>query len=141
MFTTCRCGNEKGSCSKRFTGFTINRMGFTPVDIANRMGHEIMFICFQQSKMKLQASLMLQVDLGRQCNMDEQRSKNKKDEHNRKRDTIVNFRMPPDERGKLEKRIQLSDRRKQEYMIQSTLYQQIVVIENKALFRRIEERF
>lgn len=72
--------------------------------------------------------------------MDAQKPKKKKDEHNRKRDIIVNFRMSPREREELEKRIHLSGRRKQEYMIQSTLCQQIVVIGNKALFRRIEER-
>lgn len=66
--------------------------------------------------------------------------KKKKDEHNRKRDVIVNFRMSPEERKELDIRVNLSGRVKQEYMIQSTLCQKIVVIGNKAFYEKIKER-
>lgn len=41
----------------------------------------------------------------------------KKDEHNRKRDIIVNFRMFPEKRAELEQRILISGKNKQDYMI------------------------
>lgn len=64
----------------------------------------------------------------------------KKDEHNRLRDIIVNFRMSPKERVQLDKRIELSGRRKQDYMIQSALCQQLIVLGNKSLYLKLKER-
>lgn len=49
---------------------------------------------------------------------------------------IVNFRMSPDERKALEERIYLSGLKKQDYMIRSTLYQKIVVVDNQKMFEK-----
>lgn len=66
--------------------------------------------------------------------------KKKKNEHNRKRDIIVNFRMSPLEREELDNRIKLSGMVKQNYMIKSTLYQQICVVGNKKVFAEIKDQ-
>lgn len=54
--------------------------------------------------------------------------KKKKNEKNRYRNVIVNFRMSPEERAELDKRVLFSGMSKQRYMIQSSLYQKIVVV-------------
>lgn len=66
--------------------------------------------------------------------------KKKKNEHNRKRDIIVNFRMSPKERMELEQRILLSGKKKQEYMIQSSLEQRLCVVGNRKMIENIQER-
>lgn len=65
--------------------------------------------------------------------------KKKKNEHARKRDIIVNFRMSSAERTELDERIRLSGKKKQEYMIQSSLHQKLVIIGDKRMFLRIQE--
>lgn len=66
--------------------------------------------------------------------------KKKKDEHNRKRDIIVNFRMSPEERAELEQRILLSGMKKQDYMIQSSLRQKIEIVANRKMLMDIRGR-
>ena len=66
--------------------------------------------------------------------------KKKKDEHNRKRDIIVNFRMSPEERQELGQRILLSGMKKQDYMIQSSLEQKIEVVANRKMLLDIQRR-
>lgn len=66
--------------------------------------------------------------------------KKKKDEHNRKRDIIVNFRMSPEERAELEQRILLSGMKKQDYMIQSSLRQKIEIVANRKMLMDIQGR-
>lgn len=66
--------------------------------------------------------------------------KEKKNEHNRKRDIIVNFRMSPEERMELEQRILLSGKKKQEYMIQSSLEQRLCVVGNRKMLENIQKR-
>lgn len=65
--------------------------------------------------------------------------KKKKNEHARKRDIIVNFRMSSTERAELDERIRLSGKKKQEYMIQSSLHQKLVIIGDKRMFLKIQE--
>ena len=65
--------------------------------------------------------------------------KKKKNEHNRKRDIIVNFRMSPMERAELDERVRLSGRKKQDYMIQSSLYQKLVVVGDQRMFLSLQE--
>lgn len=65
--------------------------------------------------------------------------KKKKNEHNRKRDIIVNFRMSPMEREELDERVRLSGRKKQDYMIQSSLHQKLVVVGDKRMFLKLQE--
>jgi len=48
--------------------------------------------------------------------------------------------MSEDERHELEKRIALSGRQKQEYLIQSVLYQKIVVIGNQVQFEKLNKQ-
>jgi len=64
----------------------------------------------------------------------------KKNEHNRKRDIIVNFRMSPEEREELNERILLSGMKKQDYMIQSSLEQKVEIIVNRKMLLNIQNR-
>ena len=66
--------------------------------------------------------------------------KPKKDEHNRRRDVIVNFRMSPRERDELELRIEWSGRKKQDYMIQSALCQKVIILGNITLVEKLKKR-
>lgn len=70
----------------------------------------------------------------------EGKPKKKKDEHNRKRDIIVNFRMSPEERAELEQRILMSGKKKQDYMIQSSLEQKLEIVANRKMLMNIQER-
>ena len=60
--------------------------------------------------------------------------KKKRDQPNRKRDILVNFRMSSEEKEVLENRIKMSGLEKQEFIVKSILNQQIVVFGNKRLF-------
>ena len=53
--------------------------------------------------------------------------KKKKDENARKRNVIMNFRVSPQEKELIEKRIALSGLSKSEFFIQSCMYQKILV--------------
>ena len=53
--------------------------------------------------------------------------KKKKDEKARKRNVIINFRVSPQEKELIEKRIALSGLSKSEFFIQSCMYQKILV--------------
>ena len=66
--------------------------------------------------------------------------KKKKAEHNRKRDIIVNFRMSPEERAELEQRILISGKKKQDYMIQSSLEQKLEIVANRKMLMDIQHR-
>ena len=66
--------------------------------------------------------------------------KKKKDEHNRKRNIIVNFRMSPEERAALEQRILISGKKKQDYMIQSSLEQKLEIVANRKMLMDIQHR-
>lgn len=70
----------------------------------------------------------------------EAKPRKKKDEHNRKRDIIVNFRMSPEERAELEQRILMSGKKKQDYMIQSSLEQKLEIVANRKMLMNIQER-
>lgn len=70
----------------------------------------------------------------------EAKPKKKKDEHNRKRDIIVNFRMSPEERAELEQRILMSGKKKQDYMVQSSLEQKLENVANRKMLMNIQER-
>jgi ribonucleotide monophosphatase NagD (HAD superfamily) len=69
-----------------------------------------------------------------------QTKKKKKNEQNRKRNIIVNFRMSPEEKEELENRIKLSGMVKQNYMIKSSLHQQICVVGNQKVFEEIKKQ-
>jgi hypothetical protein len=64
-------------------------------------------------------------------------SKDNRNENNRKRNVIVNFRMSPQEKEILDSRIKLSGLKKQEYMINSVLYQKIVTVGNIRVYEEI----
>lgn len=70
----------------------------------------------------------------------EAKPKKKKDEHNRKRDIIVNFRMSPEGRAELEQRILMSGKKKQDYMIQSSPEQKLEIVANRKMLMNIQER-
>lgn len=59
-------------------------------------------------------------------------------EKNRKRYRTIAFRMSDDELCELEKRVALSGRQKQEYLIKSALYQKIVVVGNQVQFEKLQ---
>lgn len=64
----------------------------------------------------------------------------KRNESNRKKCITVAFRVTPKERDELNKRIYLSGRTKQDYMLQSALEQSLIIVGNQHLYRRIIER-
>jgi hypothetical protein len=72
--------------------------------------------------------------------MDRYEEKERPNGNNRKRNRIVNFRMSQLEFSELERRVKLSGRMKQDYMIQSTLYQNIVIVGDRRLAARIMDR-
>ena len=63
--------------------------------------------------------------------------KKKKNEHNRLRDVIVNFRVSPKEKDVLDARIAATGMSKQDYYRQSCLYQKILVKGNIRTFAAI----
>jgi hypothetical protein len=62
----------------------------------------------------------------------------KKDEKKRKRNTIVNFRVSPEEKQLLENRIALSGLSKADFFIQSCLHQKVVTYGNVKTFGEIK---
>ena len=58
-------------------------------------------------------------------------------EKHRKRYRTVAFRMSDDELLELDKRVALSGRQKQDYLIKSALYQKIVVVGNQVQFEKL----
>ena len=67
------------------------------------------------------------------------KSKKKKNEHNRLRNIIVNFRVSPKEKAVLDARIVASGMSKQDYYRQSCMYQKILVKGNIRTFTAIKE--
>lgn len=65
--------------------------------------------------------------------------KKKKNEKNRKRNTIMNFRVSPAEKELIEKRIELSGLTKSRFFIESCLYQTILVKGNSNTFSKIQK--
>lgn len=63
--------------------------------------------------------------------------KKKKNEHNRLRDVIVNFRVSPKEKAVLDARIAATGMSKQDYYRQSCMYQKILVKGNIRTFAEI----
>lgn len=66
--------------------------------------------------------------------------KRKKNEKNRVRNTILNFRVTPFEKELIEARISLTGLTKAEFFIQSCLYQTILVKGNIRTFTEIDRR-
>jgi hypothetical protein len=58
-------------------------------------------------------------------------------EKHRKRYKTVAFRMSDNELHELDKRVELSGRQKQDYLIKSVLHQKIVVIGNQVQFEKL----
>lgn len=58
-------------------------------------------------------------------------------EKHKKRYRTVAFRMSDDELHELDKRVALSGRQKQDYLIKSALYQKIVVVGNQVQFEKL----
>ena len=71
---------------------------------------------------------------------EEPKPKKKKNEKNRKRNNIINFRVTENERELIEKRIALSGMTRADYFIESCLYQAIFVKGNIKTFDKIRER-
>lgn len=70
----------------------------------------------------------------------ESKPKRKKDEKARVRNVIVNFRMAPEEKRILDNRIRLSGISKQDYLIQSSLYHQVITYGNVKVFDEIKRQ-
>lgn len=66
--------------------------------------------------------------------------KKKKDEHNRKRNRIINFRVSPAEKELIDARIRLSGKARAEFFIESCLYQTILVKGNVKTFTEIKRQ-
>jgi hypothetical protein len=63
-----------------------------------------------------------------------------RDEQGRSRNKTVAFRMSDEELEELEKRIKLSGRNKQDFLIKSTLHQTIIVIGNRIQFESLRNQ-
>ena len=66
--------------------------------------------------------------------------KKKKDEKARKRNVIMNFRVSPQEKELIEKRIALSGLSKSEFFIQSCMYQKILVKGNVRTYDEMQKQ-
>lgn len=64
----------------------------------------------------------------------------KKDEYKRQRNVTICFRMSPKEKEELHNRIKLCGKTKQDYMIKSTLHQQLVVVGNKKVLEEFKSQ-
>lgn len=63
-----------------------------------------------------------------------------RNEKNRKRNQLLNFHITPEDKEEIYRRVELSGRTLQDYMTQSALCQQIVVVGNERLRARIIDR-
>lgn len=63
--------------------------------------------------------------------------KKKKNEHNRLRNIIVNFRVSPKEKAVIDARFEVSGMKREEFLRQSCMYQKILVKGNIRSFDRI----
>lgn len=64
----------------------------------------------------------------------------KKIEQNRTRYRTVAFRVSDLELAELNERVHLSGRQKQDYLIKSVLYQQVIVVGNQMVFNRLSDK-
>lgn len=69
-----------------------------------------------------------------------QTSPKKKDEKNRKRNVIVNFRVSQEEKQLIDARIQMSGLPRAEFFIESCLYQSILVRGNARTFSNLQNQ-
>lgn len=67
-------------------------------------------------------------------------TKKKDDEHARKRNVIVNFRVSPEEKELIDARISMSGLSRSDFFIESCLYQAILVKGNIKTYDRIKAR-
>ena len=70
--------------------------------------------------------------------MEKGRVKKPKDEKTRKRNTIINFRVTPEEKTRIEARIALTGLDRAEFFIESCLYQTVLVRGNVRTFREYD---
>ena len=70
--------------------------------------------------------------------MEKGRVKKPKDEKARKRNTIINFRVTPEEKKRIEARIALTGLDRAEFFIESCLYQTVLVKGNVRTFREYD---
>lgn len=70
--------------------------------------------------------------------MEKGRVKKPKDEKARKRNTIINFRVTPEEKNRIEARIALTGLDRAEFFIESCLYQTVLVKGNVRTFREYD---
>ena len=70
--------------------------------------------------------------------MEKGRVKKPKDEKARKRNTIINFRVTPEEKNRIESRIALTGLDRAEFFIESCLYQTVLVKGNVRTFREYD---
>ena len=70
--------------------------------------------------------------------MEKGRVKKPKDEKARKRNTMINFRVTPEEKNRIEARIALTGLDRAEFFIESCLYQTVLVKGNVRTFREYD---
>ena len=70
--------------------------------------------------------------------MEKGRDQKPKDEKARKRNTIINFRVTPEEKNRIEARIALTGLDRAEFFIESWLYQTVLVKGNVRTFREYD---
>ena len=73
-------------------------------------------------------------------NLSNVKAKQRSNEYIRQRNVILNFRVKPEEKEKITRRMELSGLTKQEFLIQSLLNQKVICIGNTKSFDVIKKR-
>ena len=112
-------------------------LGFSPVEIAERLGHESMAVTMTYSHLYPSKGRTMADRLGE--DRDAHTTPKKKDEKRRKRNVIMNFRVSPEEKERIEERIALSGLMKSEYFINSCLDNKVMAYGNVRTFEKIKQ--
>lgn len=117
-------------------------LGFSAVEIADRMGHESVDMTYHYAHMFPSRQDEMANKLENERGNLKMSAKNR-DEHNRWRNKTVAFRMSPEESNELDMKVKLSGLTKQDYLINRALQRDIVVVSNPkvyvALKKKLEE--
>ena len=102
-------------------------LGFSALAIGERVGHEAVDITYHYTHL----FPTVQTDMAAQLETEREALVNVRKDKNRWRNVTIAFRMSPEENKELNNRVKLSGfRTKQDYIIQSVLYQKVVATGN-----------
>ena len=113
-------------------------MGFSAVDITNRIGHESVKVTYRYAHMFPNKDLMItkKLNISRNGEKDEQENL---DQKGRLRNKIISFRMSKEEAELLDRRVLMSGLTKQDFIVNSLLGKEIAVYGNSYVFRSLQD--